>query len=92
MGAMNCTWNDFFLSLRGKTYWDELQKKIYDAYSHGVCYPPQEKMYAAFYLNGQSEFDIMLTLCRIDGHHDERVALDVGRCLDSGIGCSARNA
>ena len=48
MGAMNCTWNDFFLSLKGKSYWDSLQKKIFDAYSHGVCYPPQEKMYAAF--------------------------------------------
>lgn len=48
IGAMSFTWNDFFSTLGTKSYWSRLQAKVFDAYSKGVCYPPQEKMYAAF--------------------------------------------
>lgn len=45
---MNSTWNDFFALLDGRPFYEKLKVMIDEAYSHGVCYPPKEKMFAAF--------------------------------------------
>ena len=49
-------------------------------------------MDATFHLDGQRELDIVLALCGIDGHQNKRIALNISRSLDGGIGSRTGNA
>ena len=45
---MNSDWNDLFASLDKESFYLRLKQKIDEVYTLGTCYPPKEKMFAAF--------------------------------------------
>ncbi|MCR5348567.1 MAG: uracil-DNA glycosylase [Bacilli bacterium] len=45
---MNSSWDDFFSSLPSFPFWARLNEKVDEAYASGMCFPPKERMFAAF--------------------------------------------
>ncbi len=77
------TWNDFFESIKDKTYSKELYEFLNQEYSCHVCYPPRQKVFNAFMLTPLN--NVKVVIIGQDPYHEPNQAMGLAFSVPNGI-------
>ena len=77
------TWNDFFESIKDKTYSKELHEFLNQEYSCHVCYPPRPKVFNAFMLTPLN--NVKVVIIGQDPYHEPNQAMGLAFSVPNGV-------